>query len=741
MNDPRTFNTWLAESDSPESARDELNRLGFARQVARGIAQWCGKESLVTALYGPWGSGKTWLGYKIRNILEEEFSDSIRVCEYHPWHMQGMEQTTAELFAVIKKVLGEGSDADSIGSLWDRLGQITQIGQLGVVGLAAASAIASSDAHMAVAATILGSVGGLLEAGKKAARSKAPSQNSLEDVRAKLIEKFSDASFVPLLVVIDDLDRLDDGEIQLLIRLIKTNLNFPKLHFLILGDRDQIARALDPISGKQGARYLEKIVQNPLVVPEPGKERLRGRLREGVERIACEFTYDLKVHAERLDNFWDAFLRDRLLTFRDVHRLLKVHAFHAGCLFKNQALEVDLLDLLGIDFLRIYAAPLYTKLANDPPTKMWCARHAPRDSQGNDRKDSDASLLLLKDAGISEETALAVLVHLFPGYWSTVVAYSRINNLHGKARGSVELPETARPVCRERFVNYYFELDLEAAALPQYAYLRFQSRRANTLEMIHLLEEWRPKGWWQELLSRISVDEFFHSENEDVRPFLHTLASVSDELDNEVGIYSEMSIANRLWFKLFERVPYDGRLSFIEDMFRESPGVSIPLTLLEQLRIHNGCQFANLKDQSRGMPDASPEKIEELTDLLFPQVEKRFRLELFPYNDAWRVYRMAHALGPVRVEKILRRDLAADSTGEAVWVVVHGIVGSVSVSTRKDLLSPTTLDLDCHIALKNHLDWVASEKFWKRFLKAQSAFTQPDSRATILAHMAMAYGE
>jgi len=38
---------------------DLLGRAGFAQSLANAIKQWKGKDSLVIALYGPWGSGDT----------------------------------------------------------------------------------------------------------------------------------------------------------------------------------------------------------------------------------------------------------------------------------------------------------------------------------------------------------------------------------------------------------------------------------------------------------------------------------------------------------------------------------------------------------------------------------------------------------------------------------------------------------------------------------------------------------
>src|SRR6266576_1149201 len=54
-------------SDTPiQSPREDLlNRNNFAKQIARDIHAWKGRESLVIALYGGWGSGKT----SLKNLI------------------------------------------------------------------------------------------------------------------------------------------------------------------------------------------------------------------------------------------------------------------------------------------------------------------------------------------------------------------------------------------------------------------------------------------------------------------------------------------------------------------------------------------------------------------------------------------------------------------------------------------------------------------------------------------------
>jgi hypothetical protein len=559
----------------------------------------------------------------------------------------------------------------------------------------------------------------------------------MQQVREKLLTKFSDPAFLPLLVIVDDLDRLDDGEIQLFIRLIKANLNFPKLHYLILGDRDQIARALNPISGGQGVRFLDKIVQNPLVVPEPAEDQLRGRLWDGLDKIAGACHYPLGEHSRRFDSFWNDFLGKRLLTLRDIHRLVKVHAFHAGCLFNQGALEVDLLDLLAIDFLRLYASPLYAKIARNPPTTWWCKRHAQRPDSPGKPKDSQAALEFLENAGLPAETAAAALVHLFPGFWNTIQDFMQTWGNRNRPLNPRHLEERDRPVCSERYVSLYFQLDLTAANLPQHAYERFKSLRHDPLQMSSLLQEWSQNGWRHELLRRICDDELFYAFKEDVRPLLKALAWVSDDLS--AGMYpSELDLGIKVFLKLFERVAVSARENFAAELAKDSQGVTIPLALIESLKKENALVRSS---QGEDLADSGTGRFFDtgkLADLLYPQACERFSRRLFPKGDCYRWYLMADALGPERVERILvKSGFAGDD--ELSWPMLEAIADVVMQATRTDPRASGSLETPCHAKLAQELSRFAAAGYWSGFVSRHRTAKREPGRETLFQHIAKAY--
>jgi predicted KAP-like P-loop ATPase len=66
------------------AAQDLLARSSFASLLAQKISEWRGRERLVIALYGPWGSGKSSVKNLILEKLAEEKYKPLDPIEFNP---------------------------------------------------------------------------------------------------------------------------------------------------------------------------------------------------------------------------------------------------------------------------------------------------------------------------------------------------------------------------------------------------------------------------------------------------------------------------------------------------------------------------------------------------------------------------------------------------------------------------------------------------------------------------------
>ena len=87
-------------SDRPINTLDEdlLGRAKFSIDLAEAISSWHGKDSLVVALHGDWGSGKSSIKNMAISKLESLRGNKPEVIEFSPWEWAAQDKITASFF-------------------------------------------------------------------------------------------------------------------------------------------------------------------------------------------------------------------------------------------------------------------------------------------------------------------------------------------------------------------------------------------------------------------------------------------------------------------------------------------------------------------------------------------------------------------------------------------------------------------------------------------------------------------
>jgi predicted KAP-like P-loop ATPase len=166
----------------------------------------------------------------------------------------------------------------------------------------------------------------------------------------------------------DDVDRLAPDEIQQLFQLVKANADFPNLVYLLLFQREivegSLSAALDlsDVPGLSGRDFLGKIVQVGFDVPAIERPRLERVLTSGLD----EFLGDERVSERFAREHWaQAFLpglRHYFANLRDVRRFLGSLSFHIGLFQTDTSFEVNPVDLIALEVLRVFEPDLYHAL-------------------------------------------------------------------------------------------------------------------------------------------------------------------------------------------------------------------------------------------------------------------------------------------------------------------------------------------------------------------------------------------
>lgn len=303
---------------------DLLGRGAFVRNLAIILSNAPKGDSVVFALYGKWGEGKT----STLTLLDAEFAarkangeSSPVLIRFNPWVFSGREHLFNAFFEDIGNAIGT-SDVPNPGDTakkWKRLGAYSQLAGTALGGINAALSIGG------IAIPFADMIGdGLKKMGEITGTATDAVGNAhvkcLTELRGEMEETLKGLEN-PLLVVLDDLDRLPPGELVEIFQLLKSTVDLPNIHYLLLCDRGNVERNLE----KQGLSpdYLEKIVQFSAPLPAIPDSLLHELLITQLQSIFKQFAgNDSRIN----DGLWtrveSGALPEMFATLRDVKRFV-----------------------------------------------------------------------------------------------------------------------------------------------------------------------------------------------------------------------------------------------------------------------------------------------------------------------------------------------------------------------------------------------------------------------------------
>src|SRR5205823_5756119 len=148
----------------------------------------------------------------------------------------------------------------------------------------------------------------------------------------------------------------------LLFQLVKANADFPNLIYLLLFPRDIVEKSLEAIAPISGKEFLEKIVQVGFDIPRVERVRLEKVLFAGLDELLEDRAVGQRFNQQRWDNIFISGLRPYFETLRDVHRFLATLAFHVALFRNSTSFEVNPIDLIALEVLRVFEPEVYHRL-------------------------------------------------------------------------------------------------------------------------------------------------------------------------------------------------------------------------------------------------------------------------------------------------------------------------------------------------------------------------------------------
>lgn len=270
--------------DRPLTAPGQ-DRLGFselAAHLAVALIDRATGDGMVVGLEGAWGSGKSSLLALTTAALDALPSPSRpATVAFSPWLIGNRDALLTALFvqlaSAVDRMQLETGDATgtSVTAMKDLAGELRRYG--GYLG--ALAPVASLAALVGVPGATLAEKA-LKSTAEMAKRSAAPPD--LEGTKAKIdtaLRKLGRR----IVVTIDDVDRLEPGEIAEVLRLVRSVADFHNVTYVLCYDPEIVAEAVrTAMRIDSGRAYLEKIVQVAVRVPAPEPFALRAMFSDGL---------------------------------------------------------------------------------------------------------------------------------------------------------------------------------------------------------------------------------------------------------------------------------------------------------------------------------------------------------------------------------------------------------------------------------------------------------------------------
>lgn len=533
---PSTPHFFSADRPIERLADDRLQRRSFAESIAQAITTWHGEDSLVMALYGRWGDGKSSVKGMVLDAFGKDAKTRPFVVHFNPWEWAGQNQLAQVFFDEIGKQIahqGSGRDkkkAEECGRRLQKLGRYLNLTGTFMTPLGYAAGLAFPFASILTdaAAKALKTSGELAkQAGEAAQEQKEHAGTNLLTVKSELKEALT-ALKRNVVVMVDDIDRLAADEIKLLFQLIKGNSDFPNLIFFLMFQRDIIERALGrTIRTGTGKDYLEKIVQVPLSLPEIQRPLLEGFMKSKLRELLARRGLEKKFDWPRFKEMWQEGLSGYFQNVRDAVRFFGTFEFQVAA-FPDPS-EFDPVDLFALEVLRVFEAGVYSVLATSrhllTPDELADFQHDAKNLDVTEPWKKSIKQIVDSGKAARPEAVDSVLKTLFP--MESFVLGLRTPEKLGR------LIKHAR-VGHPGFFGRYFHLCIPQGDIPQTALRKLLEAISKPTDFKQLLVEFDKQHLALEAMSRLSAhaDRFKVTDTENIAV---ALCDVSDELVGNYG--------------------------------------------------------------------------------------------------------------------------------------------------------------------------------------------------------------
>jgi KAP-like P-loop domain-containing protein len=318
----------LAPMESLED--DALGRHALATALEDLISQ-PRRVSLTFAVEGMLGSGKTTMLHDLRGRLRRK---GMKPAWLDAWSYREPERILQAYFRRVREAIGETLVAPGLGSQLRRLAR----------GLAP------------LAGRGIGAVLGDL--------ARFGEDEDVEKIRQKL-RKLLEQARLPIVVIVDDLDRIEAAELRAILRAVRLVSDLPNLTHVLAYDRAHLARLLFPTdtTGTLARDFIAKVVNAEIRLSPPPRALAFGLLSAALTPLMSTLPRDVaEDFAEQMSRAGSTLVMTALPTPREIRRVAAATAW----VYSQLQRHVNVFDLFVLSILQYRFPAFYDRIRSRP---------------------------------------------------------------------------------------------------------------------------------------------------------------------------------------------------------------------------------------------------------------------------------------------------------------------------------------------------------------------------------------
>lgn len=526
-------------SDLPisKSEQDTLRRTNFSNNLGKSLINWMDETSIVIGLYGKWGSGKSSIinlaSTYISDFYKKDKSKAPIIVYFNPWNFSEQEKLVSTFLHELAKSINRSDPSE----------EAQKVGKELIAYSRFFSETLRIPLELAVSATPYAPI--LLPIAKlfgKVFKDTGEATKAWGDLKEKTVEQFKEDLSKnikdlkrKIIVIIDDIDRLNNKEVRQIFQLVKANANFPNVIYLLPFDRSKVSKVLEEDSFP-GKEYIEKIVQIPFDVPVVEQVKLDRILFQELDKLIKPIPEEMWDQKHWGNMFYGGFQKF-FISIRQIKRFMNSLEFN----FSHIPDEVNPVDFIALEALRVFVPEVYGQIWGNKRTFTELDSSYSRNS--DQRKKKIKEIIDLADEEYREAVG-EILNRLFP----------QITSGHGS--DWLEEWNKKRRVCSEEVFDRYFLLEIPENEISQKEISAIVKDASNSdaveKKLLVLQKDNKAKNFLEKLV--LYKDEV---PEKDILPFVVGVFNAIEKLPRERGSMSALldsvSWGKRIGYHMFKR--------------------------------------------------------------------------------------------------------------------------------------------------------------------------------------------